>query len=181
MDLNQITPTGTRCLNCGATVSETDKFCTKCGFPVKGTEEEQGAYRYKIEHRKKLLKDANQKIRRARTTLYIMAGLCFLAGLFFSFSDNILDGVVYLILALFYLIMVAWSNRQPFAAMPTSLIVFITIQLLSAIVDPVYLFKGIIIKVVIVIAFVRGVQSAKDAQRLNEELSQFNAKPFGAE
>ena len=163
------------CSNCRTVLTMEDTFCGKCGFPERGTEEEQRDYRLKISSRKRLLMGANKKVKDAKIALYVLAGLNVVVGIiYWASSDDFASLISSLVLAVIYLLLVAWSDKQPFAAILTGFIIYITIQLLAAVVEPTSLFSGIIIKVIIISVFIKGIKSAREAQDLMKELSIYN-------
>jgi hypothetical protein len=59
-----------------------------------------------------------------------------------------------------------WSKRSLLAALITALGVYVAVQLASALVDPTTLAQGIIMKVFIVAALIRGVKTALESRAL---------------
>ena len=170
------------CENCKAENPSEKKFCSTCSFPIGGTSEEQTSFRLLVSSRKRLLSDAQDKIKSAKTTIYILAGLFFLAGVFFGFAgDDVATAVVYLVVTILYLIFAAWATNNPFGAILTAFIVFITIHVVSAVADPATLFQGLIIKIAVIVALVKGIRSAREAQEYLAELKKFKAAPVGNE
>jgi hypothetical protein len=52
-----------------------------------------------------------------------------------------------------------WSRRSPFPAVIAALAVFVVVHVANAVVDPVTIVKGIILKVIAIIALVKGVRA----------------------
>jgi len=78
-----------------------------------------------------------------------------------------------------YLILAAWCNKNPFGAILTAFVLYISLMVLNAFLDPVTLFHGIIIKIFFIGAFIRGTRSAQEAQTLMTELEKLKAAPVG--
>jgi hypothetical protein len=53
-----------------------------------------------------------------------------------------------------------WARKDPFPAIVTALCVFLAVQVLSAVVDPANLYRGIVIKVLAIVAFAGGIKAA---------------------
>jgi len=70
------------CENCSTSNSYNQKFCSVCSFPISGTDDDKRHFRTSVGNRKLLLKDAKEKIKTAKTIIYILAGLMFLIGLY---------------------------------------------------------------------------------------------------
>jgi uncharacterized iron-regulated membrane protein len=66
-----------------------------------------------------------------------------------------LNWLLALIMAGLYL----WSRRSPFPAVIAALAVFVVVHVANAVVDPVTIVKGIILKVIAIIALVKGVRA----------------------
>jgi len=170
------------CDNCKAENSSDKKFCPGCSFPVGGTEEEQRSFRLLVSSRKRMLSDANDKIKSAKYIIYFLAGIFFVFGLLAGFlNDDFPTLVINLFMCILYLIFAAWSTKNPFGAILTAFIVYITLQVVNAFVEPTSLASGIIIKIFVVAALVKGIRSARDAQEYLKELEKFKAAPVGNE
>jgi hypothetical protein len=61
-----------------------------------------------------------------------------------------------------------WGRKSPFPALLTALIVFVTFHLLDAVVDPMSLLRGIIMKVVIIGGLATALKKAYIAKREKE-------------
>ncbi len=148
-----------------------DIFCQACGFPMKGTEEEQRSYRLRISSRKRLLADANKKISNAKTALFVLAGLVTLYGVIMFFSEDDTASLIgALLIAIIYLGLAAWASKNPFGAILTGMIIYLTLWVLDILVDPSAIYSGIIIRILIIGAFVKGIKSAREAKVLLQQI-----------
>lgn len=112
--------------------------------------------------------------------IYVAAGLFFVSGLItFSATDDYATLLVNLVICVIYLILAVWSSRNPFAAILTALLIYLTIQLINVMTIPGSLFSGIIIKIVIIAAFVKGIRAALEARGLLAELQKLGGIPNG--
>jgi hypothetical protein len=168
------------CENCKTQNLPDKKFCSQCSFPFGGTEDEKRSFRLLVSSRKRFLSDANDKIKSAKYTIYILAGLFFVFGLIAGVvNDDIPTLVVNLFICLLYLIFAAWSTKNPFGAILTAFIVYATVQVANAFLDPATLASGFIIKIFIIAAFIKGIRSAQEAQGYLKELEKLKAAPIG--
>jgi hypothetical protein len=127
-----------------------------------------------------LIKRAKEKISNAKIIIYLIAGFTFLAGLFayFRFDDfNLM--IVNLFMSLLYLIMAAWADKNPFAAILTAFIMYATVILINAVVEPGTLFSKLLWKVVVIAAFVKAIRSAQEAQESMKELEKYKIETGG--
>lgn len=173
--------TVTTCENCNATHDFSKKFCSQCSFPIGGTEDEKRSFRLLISSRKRLLSDANDKIKSAKTAIYVLAGLFFLFGLVAGFAnDDFATMIVNLFLCVIFLVLAAWSSNNPFGAILTAFIIYATVHIVNGFIDPATIIQGVIIKALVIVAFVKGIQSAHEAQGYLKELEKLKSVPVGS-
>ncbi|HEU4861400.1 MAG TPA: hypothetical protein VFT15_16255 [Chitinophagaceae bacterium] len=166
------------CENCTTQNPGNRKFCSQCSFPIGGTDDEQRSFRLLVSSRKRLLGDANDKIKGAKTAIYILAGIFFVfGGIAGLVNDDVPTLVVNLCLCILFLIFAAWSTKNPFGAILTAFMVYLTVQVVNAFVDPVSIFSGLIIKIFVIAAFIKGIRSAQEGQGYLKELEKLKAVP----
>lgn len=125
---------------------------------------------------KQLIKESRDKIRTAKIIMYGLAALTFFTGVYQGFwHDNFTGLIINCILALIYLIMIAWTDKNPFAATVSVFVLYITINLLNAFLEPATLFSGVIVKIFIIASLIKGITSAKQAQDSLTELERVKA------
>jgi hypothetical protein len=163
------------CENCGAPYLPEQKFCQQCRFPVGGTDADRQNFRIRIGRHEEWLRDANKQTRTSKIIIYILAGLFLLFGLIqgFGASEDFPLMIVNLIMCVAYLVLAAWADKNPFGAILTALIIYVTIQVLNMFIEPISIVKGIIMKIIIISALVKGVRSAKEAQDLRKKIAEF--------
>jgi hypothetical protein len=169
------------CENCQAQNASDKKFCSQCRYPITGTDEEKGRFRSDVAKHKILLKDAEDKIQSAKNIIYMLAGFSLLTGVILFFAqDDTASLVVYGVICVLYLTFAAWCSKNPFAAILTAFIVYVTIQVVFAFLDPVTIAQGIIWKVIFIGAFIKGIRSASDARDLIRELEKSKVEAVGS-
>jgi len=156
------------CSLCETSLATDQIFCTGCGYPENGTESEQSKFHANRAINKSKTKEADKRIKSARNTLFVIAGISFLYGvvLFFTLGDSsvlISAGI----LAIIYLILGFWSQQKPLMALVLALLVYLTTITINAIVEPTSLFSGIIWKVVIIAFLGKGINSALHLRKEN--------------
>lgn len=163
------------CGSCYAKVNDADAFCDKCGFPLKGTEEEQQNFINDRTTKEIDLEDYNKKIKTAGTALYWIAAVCALSGLILYGTgpqeQKIPLLVINLILALLFVGLGAWSRKKPFAAIISGAALYAIILVVNAIDNPLSIVQGIIMKIFIIGAFIKGIKSAIEADKVKKELN----------
>jgi hypothetical protein len=156
------------CRCCKKEVTETDDFCPNCGFPLKGSEAEQGKFIGQY-----ILKDANSmgnvlsdadNAQKGGNTLFVVAGLTVLGGVMAMFKDESGEGIILLItniiVAAIYAGLGFWSQKNAFAATLVGLIMFVSLMVISAIIDPITIVQGILVKGLVIGYLIRGVIGA---------------------
>ncbi len=162
------------CKSCFVKVNDIDQFCQTCGFPLKGTEEEQGQFFYNRNYQQMEIDGLTQKVKSARNTLFVLSGFFLLFGLGY-FAINSRDENVSAILitnaivAVIFLLLGWWAPKKPLASIISGMVLYIIIILMSAIDDPVTLVKGIIVKIVIISYLVKGLMSAMEAEKIRKQ------------
>ena len=151
-----------QCSFCDAPMSENQVFCISCGFPEKGTEQERSKFHANriLEMRKS--SDARSGISSARNTLFIIAALTMLWGIyyFFQLGKDSAVLITYTILSIIYLMLGYWSQQKPLVALILGLLVYITIIVLAAILDPTTIFSGFLVKIFVIVYLAKGINSA---------------------
>ncbi|MFL1894203.1 hypothetical protein ACJRPK_00785 [Aquimarina sp. 2-A2] len=152
------------CSQCATVLTTETKFCTHCGYPELGSEKEQSQF-----HAKRVM--ANQqhevntkRIASAQKTLYWMSGIFLVFGLFYFFrTEDISILITNAILSILYLLLAFWTKEKPFAALLSALLLYLTVIAINAVVDPMSLLSGIIMKVIFLSLLIKGLYSASQS------------------
>ena len=113
-------------------------------------------------------------VRRARNALFFAGGMMFVVDLLALWSqrnqhDNVylysIIGADLLILAVFVGLGL-WTKRKPYTAILTGLIFFCVIQILAMIGDPTNIYKGLLVKGVVIVTLISGLKKARALQQL---------------
>jgi cell division protein FtsW (lipid II flippase) len=157
-----------------------NKYCTQCSFPINGTEEEKRSFRLSVSSRKRLLSDAEDKIKNARYIIYALAALFFVSGIILGVvNDDFVTMIVNLFICVLYLILAAWCTKNPFGAFLTAFIIYVTLIVVNAFFNPATLLSGLVMKIICIGALITGIRSAKEAQGYLSELEKVKAVPNG--
>ncbi|MBD1384948.1 hypothetical protein IDJ75_06635 [Mucilaginibacter rigui] len=163
-----------RCASCFNEVINDDVFCTSCGYPIKGTEQEQRIFLSHIEANNIDYKDYNDKVKRAGNSLYYLAGFSLLGGIisFFLKQDdpNVLAYTLpSIILAVLFLALGSYSRKKPLACIVSGLVLYLIVQILLIIDNPVNIASGIIVKIIIIGYLINGIKSALELEKFKKE------------
>ena len=161
------------CSNCQTPVAAHEVYCSNCGFPQNGDDEERAKFQRRITAKKNLLKEVKREVKKGKNTLIVLGVLNGLVAIFYGFvQEDILAAVIQAILGVVYLGLSLWVDKQPFGALLSALILYLTIILLLAIAEPLTIFSGIIWKVLIIGFLVRGIKSGHEASKIYKELDE---------
>ncbi|SMG20548.1 hypothetical protein SAMN05661096_01109 [Marivirga sericea] len=166
----------TQCSKCKASITAEDVFCSNCGYPENADQEEKDKYEYRIKLKMNVLKDAKKKLKNVKILLWVLAGLHLVVGLaFLSQEITFYDGIGPIIAAVIFIACVFWVNKQPLVGIMAAFIFWVLLQLSVVLVDPALLLSGIILKIVFIGIFVKGISSAKDYKEFSQKLRTLNA------
>ena len=160
------------CYHCKRTgLNEEEVFCPNCGFPQRGDEASQRRFIAKFNVDKMQQGEYSAAVNKARNILYIVGGLNLIVGVFAGlFNKDMATLIAGVIVALIFGGLGLWSRTKPFPAILTGFIVYITLIVISAIIDPVTIVQGLFIKIMVISGFVYGYRGAKEAEHIKEQL-----------
>ncbi|GAA0716484.1 hypothetical protein GCM10009430_12240 [Aquimarina litoralis] len=140
------------------------KFCTYCGFPENGDDNEKAKFHAQRVLKKSQIREDRKKISSARNTLYWMAGIFFVSGLIlFMNLGDIAVLIAGAILAIIYLVLAYWSQKKPFAAILSGLLLYLMVIVVNIIDEPSRIFEGILLKIIILSFLIKGMYSASQS------------------
>lgn len=151
-----------QCGHCQAELTEGTKFCEKCGKEVGGIDEDVIAL--------KLV----PKLKKARGwilgigILYAVSALLMVAisGVPWSIPEvKILLATNFALFAI-HIGLWFWAKTAPFAAAVVALALFLTVHLVNAIIEPASLVRGILIKILFLIALAQAISAGLEVRRL---------------
>jgi hypothetical protein len=115
-------------------------------------------------------------VRKARNTLFAVAGLLFVSELINLYSSGLslsdLTGLGWLIIIgeiLVFVGLALWTKTKPYTAILIGLILFIGLIALSAFVDINTIYKGIIVKAIVIIYLIKSLNDAKSLEAAKKE------------
>jgi hypothetical protein len=164
------------CAACSKKVNNDDAFCDACGYPLKGTEEEQRYFMSVRSSREIDLDDAYKKIKSAGYVLYWIAVGTLLIG-FVGYSTNKLESsrsvllTVNVVLSAIYAGLGLWSRKKPLTSIISGFALYTIIFLANAIENPLTIFSGIFFKIFFIGCFIKGVKSALEVEKIKKELN----------
>lgn len=125
------------------------------------------------DYRKDQLRLLDKKINKSRNTIFIVAGITLVGGLLQlavtrSFSYD--EALFIVIIAAVFAGLGFFAKYQPFGALVIALIIYVGMWLVTIMIDPSYLVKGILIKALIIYYLASGIPHANEAEKIKKEL-----------
>ena len=168
----------TTCFVCKKADLEIDaKYCSSCGFPQNGDQEEQREFYREHILKEREFKEAIKNVKSAQNTLFITAGVCLISGFVMSAIEPE-DGQWTLIAGLFltaaFLGLGFLGKRHPLPATIGGLAIYITMMLLGLILT---IYEGEkmrgspigLVDILIIVFIGKGISGALKAERLRKE------------
>lgn len=170
-----VSPAAVNCPICSFSIISTAPFCSHCGFPLNGTFEEKDKFDLDYKIKRAELEGAKEVAQQGTKTLYWLAGLIFGSNLiFYAINKQSVYLITGVLIPVIFLLLAQWSKKKPFTALVTALVFFATIIIADALDDPLTIFRGIIVKFIVIFYLAKGIKSARNAQQIQEELAQLN-------
>jgi len=121
-------------------------------------------------------KGYDKHIRQARNAIFIAAGVLVLNLIILGVS--VPDAYEYLWIDILiwgafiagFILLGFWTKKKPYTAIVSALILYIVFIIFNAVLDMTTIYKGIILKIVIIVLLVKGINDAREAQRMQEQL-----------
>ena len=118
----------------------------------------------------------DKHIRQARNAIFIAAGVLLLnviilaANAPYSYEYLWLDFVIWGAFIASFIVLGIWTKKKPYSAIVGALILYAVFTILNAAIDITTIYKGIILKIVIIVLLVKGINDAREAQRIQDQI-----------
>lgn len=154
------------CSLCKESITIDTVFCSNCGNPENGTEQQKAQFFAKRAMNKTKNIDADKKIKSAKNTLFVLCAIMVVYGFInYAATNSIFELAISFFLAFIYLALAFWSEKKPFVALLVGLLTYLTLIAISAIVEPISIIKGILWKIIIISYLGKGMYSAFESQK----------------
>lgn len=116
----------------------------------------------------------DKHIRQARNAIFAVAILITISVLFLAFNNSDyneyiwLDVLIYGVFVAGFVFLGLWTKKKPYYAIVGALILYALFIALNAVLDITTLYKGIILKIIVVVLLVKGINDAKETQERKE-------------
>jgi hypothetical protein len=157
---NSVTPR-MKCYCCKSDCNESDSFCGTCGYPLKGTPEEQKKFSIDYSANRYEKEIIEKRVREARNVLFIIAAFTVIQGFiqYYKQASGMLL-MIDLIMAGTYAGLAFWARHKAFAAIFTGLLIYLSVIILNAVFVPMSILSGIILKIIFIGAFIKASYGA---------------------
>ena len=154
-----------RCGKCKAPMAHADRFCPACGADREIELQVEALERTKLASARKWILGIG--------VWYLVSGLVMLMIMRDQLTP---DGQKLLMgthagLFVIHVGLYLWARRAPLAAAVVALVLFLTLHIANAVLDPSQIYKGVLIKVLFVVVLVKAIQAGYEIHRLRNERS----------
>ncbi|MEK6154555.1 hypothetical protein WIW50_14895 [Flavobacteriaceae bacterium 3-367] len=159
------------CPACKQEYSEIQEICENCKFPFNGTEKEKSLHIGRFINKKGVIVDSSDAIRRSQLILYAIAGInaLFIIVITLTGKIQLFDIALNGILALVFLLCGLFIRQRPMLLTLIPLILILGIYALNFLVDPSSIFKGIIVKLIIIGSLIYSLYLIDRAKRFQSK------------
>ena len=116
----------------------------------------------------------DKPVKKARNVLFVIAAIQLFVGILFGTQEVGLTRIfvigILAFISLIFFLLGLWTNRKPFDAIITGLIIYSTLLIGDAILDPPSLAQGLIFKVVVYLLLFSALNNAREVQRWKDSL-----------
>ena len=114
------------------------------------------------------LEGYDKSIKQARNVLFAVASIEIIFGIFsgmrLSGDDALYSIAITTAIGLVFLALGFWTKNKPYSAIVTGLIFYVSIIVVSATIDIATLFRGVIMKLIVIVYLVKSINDAREAQ-----------------
>ena len=119
----------------------------------------------------------DKHIKQARNAIFAVAILITISVLFLVFNNSDyneyiwLDVLIYGVFVAGFVFLGLWTKKKPYYAIVGALILYAMFIALNAALDITTLYKGIILKIIVIVLLVKGINDAKETQERKEMIA----------
>ncbi|MGN6398409.1 MAG: hypothetical protein ACTHMI_22755 [Mucilaginibacter sp.] len=163
-----------KCPSCANLAFDSEVVCSQCNYPLKGTEQDQKDFLFDQDMRSIDVDTADKQLKKARNMLYYIAVIYILTGIITYAKNQHLPGAsvglgLDMLLSLFFIILAVLTTKRPTLCIITGLTVFTIVIIANAIVNPLTLIQGIVMKIAAYILLFNGLKSAREAEKIRSQ------------
>ena len=135
------------------------------------TEESEQHRLYEERKNDRLLRDARSRTRQSIWILVLIGAFNLLYAVWLYVEQQQTEvGIIQGIVALGYLALAAYAVKNPYRAILGGILLYSLVIILAAVDDPATLLQGIILKIIIIVALVKGLLAGKEVVALKKKL-----------
>ena len=118
----------------------------------------------------------DKHIRQARNAIFVAAAVLTLSLIILGVTVPAyyeyfwLDCLIWGAFIVGFIILGLWTKKKPYTAIVCALVLYGLFILLNAFVDVTTIYKGIILKIVIIVSLIKGLNDAREAQAIRDQM-----------
>lgn len=159
-----------KCPYCKEEVSQVEINCENCGYPLSGTDKEKSIFIGKQISNKAKIGNAKESQAKAQKILYIIGAFqLFNAVFIYAQTKSVTNSVFYAVLAILFGVFAYVSPKKPLLFLSLALSLLLIYYIFLYTIDPQFLFKGILWKIIFIAFLVYGIWSANEERVLKKK------------
>lgn len=163
------------CNNCKTAAEEEIEICAICNYPIKGTEKEKASFIAKQVIQKSDVEESIKRLKTSRIILFVIGAFYLIISLKSFINVNTSFSWIFnLVLGLIFIGFAFLTYKKPIIAIGVPLGLTLLYYLTLLLIDPTYLWSGILWKMIIVMGLGYGffsVRKSNDILKKNKYLA----------
>jgi hypothetical protein len=158
------------CKNCKTQRAESEEICDLCNYPIKGTEKEQASFIAKQVIQKSDVLESIERLKKSRIILFLVGAFNIIAP-FTPLLKNP-TSFEYIFSISLGLILIGFgflTFKKPKIALIIPLSLFILYYVILFLINPIYLFSGMLWKMIIIMGLGYGYLSVRKSDKILSE------------
>jgi len=121
-------------------------------------------------------REYDKHIRQARNAIFVAAGILTLSLIILGFNVPAyyeyfwIDCLIWGAFIVAFIALGIWTKKKPYTAIVCALVLYGLFIILNAVIDVTTIYKGIVMKVIIIVSLIKGLNDARAAQAIQEQM-----------
>lgn len=160
----------TECKNCKNKVLDESLICEICNYPIGGSESEQAKFIAKQVIQKSDVNESIERLKKARLLLFVL-GAFYVIGFLIPVINkgSTISIVISMIIGLIFIGFGLWTFKRPKPALLIPLIITILYYIILLLVEPSYLWRGVLWKIIVLSGLFYGYFSVRKSDKILKE------------
>ena len=159
-----------QCKNCKTEILETTSICHICNYPIEGTEKEQASFIANQIIQKSDVEESIERLKKSRMILFAIGAFYFLVPFTPLMNVNTSFELIFsIVLGLIFVGFAFLTYKKPLIALAIPLTLTVFYYLILLLFNPIYLWTGILWKIIVLMGLGYGYFSVKKSNKILQE------------